>query len=220
MSNRPHTEGSQCGYTLVELLIYVTLLAMFMTSVYSLMITNTKTHASQENLMEMTQDLRAAVDMMIRDIRMAGCDPTRIGGIGFISDADADLDTDGDSIHFTMDVNEDGDTFDDNEKINYYLDGSNRIIRRYNDTSGDETSDPGPMLSPLSEGITGMSFTYIFSDGDVGLPGVVGDGTDDLDDIRTVQISIAAQTTKPDPLTGTKKTRTATTRLQVRNAGL
>jgi len=219
MTSRPRTDRSEGGYTLVELLIYTTLLAMVMTSVYSLLITNTKTHASQENIMEMTQDLRAAVGMMVRDIRMAGCDSAGSGGVGFIGDAQDDHNTDGNSIHFSMDANDDGDTFDDNENINYYLDASN-IIRRYNDTTGNETADPGQAVSPLAESITALSFTYVFSDGDVGLPGAVGDGTDDLDDIRSVRISITSQTPKKDPLTRMKKTRTLTTRIRVRNAGL
>ena len=170
--------------------------------------------------MVMTQDLRAAVDMMVRDIRVAGCDPARAGGLGFQTDAQDEYDTDGDSVHFVMDLNDDGDTFDDNERVNYYLDGSNAVIRRFNNTTGDETADPGLTTATLMDNIVGIAFLYQFADGDIGLPGAVGDGTDDLDDIRSVQISITAETPRIDPITRQKKTRTLTTRIRVRNAGL
>lgn len=201
----------ESGFTLVELLIYMVMFLIVIGSLYSIMITNTKSYSSEENKLEMTQDLRAAMNMMVTEIRMAGCDPTDTGGIGFVNVADVDdyFDTDTGSIHFTMDIDGDG-AIADSENINYYVNGSQQIVRRTGDGS-----EP-----VVAENITGLAFSYIFADGGTGTPDETdGDDTNDLDDIRSVQISITGETADIDAVTGAKKTRSRTSQVKVRNTG-
>jgi type IV pilus assembly protein PilW len=201
------------GFTLVELLIYMVMFMVVMGALYSVFTGNTKSYSSQENKVEMVQDLRAAMHLMVSDIRMAGLDPTGVGGIGFVDDADDRYDTDGNSIHFTMDFDGSG-AIDNSENINYFLKnagGVQQIVRRTGD--GNE-----PVVA---ENITSLSFTYLFGDGDTGTPDESdGDTTNDLEDIRSAQIAITAETAQVDPVTRQKKTRSQTSWAVIRNAGI
>ncbi len=109
------TAGGRGGFTLVELLIAMAIGAVLLTATYELLNTNSKLYYSKENTMIMTQDLRVATDFLIREIRMAGCNPTGASGIGFQSDTDVT------SIHFTIDINGDGATTGTHEDIEYLI---------------------------------------------------------------------------------------------------
>jgi len=201
------------GFTLVELFIYMAMFIIVMGALYSVFIGNTKSYSSQENKVEMVQDLRAAMHLVVSDTRMAGLDPTGVGGIGFVDDADDKYDTDGNSIHFTMDFDGNG-AIDNSEDINYYLKtsgGVQTIVRRTGD--GNE-----PVVA---ENITSFSFTYLFEDGDTGTPDESdGDTTNDFEDIRSVQIAMTGETAEVDPVTRQKKTRSHTSWAVIRNAGI
>ncbi len=216
----------ESGFTIVELLIYMVMFVVVLGSMYSIMISNTRSYSSQENRVEMTQDLRAAMNLMVREIRMAGCDPTDVDDIGFLGDDENEPDndnynTDGNSIHFTRDVTNtagggdpDGLTDGPHEDVNYYLyvaaDGIQKIGRR--------TGSPGSRAtSPLAENITGLTFIYYDTNGAVLAPPL---SADDMEDIRQVQISITGQTATQDAVTGGMITRTQTTRVLIRNAGV
>jgi len=201
------------GFSLVELLIYMVMFIVVMGAVYSVFIGNTKSYSSQENKVEMVQDLRAAMHLLVSDIRMAGLDPTDADGIGFVDDPDDKYDTDGNSIHFTMDFDANG-AIDNSEDINYYLKnagGVQQIVRRTGD--GNE-----PVVA---ENITSLSFTYLFEDGDTGTPDESdGDTTNDFDDIKSVQVAITGETAEVDPVTRQKKTWSQTSWAVIRNAGI
>ena len=201
------------GFSLVELFIYMAMFIVVTGALYSVFIGNTKSYSSQENKVEMVQDLRAAMHLMVGDIRMAGLDPTDADGIGFVDDADDKYDTDGNSIHFTMDFDGNG-AIDNSESINYFLrnsGGVQQIVRRTGD--GNE-----PVVA---ENITSFSLTYLFEDGHTGMPDESdGDTTNDFEDIRSVQIAMTGETAEVDPVTRQKKTRSQTSWAVIRNAGI
>ena len=214
--------NQQAGFTLLELVIAVGIFSIVLTAIYGLFNANLKTYASQEITMETNQDLRAVIALIVNEARMAGCDPTDAGGIGFINDDEGNndnrYDTDGDSIHFTMDITDtagtggpDGLLDGPNEDINYYLftdtDGIQKLDRR--------TGAIGSRARAVAaDNITNLSFTYFNAVGTQLVPPLT------LADIRSVGISITARTRKPDPTLKRFKTWTQTTRVRIRNAGL
>lgn len=200
------TAGGRGGFTLVELLIAIAIGSVLLTATYELLNTNTKLYYSKENTMVMTQDMRASMDFLIREIRMAGCNPTGASGIGFQSDTDAD------SIHFTMDIDGDG-AITGTEEIEYYtvsLNGIQSLLRR----TGGATNDSLNYL--VAEYITSLTFTYFNSTGAAFTPA----SATDFDNIYAVDITINAETPKTDAITLVKKTDSMTTRVRIRNAGL
>jgi len=70
----------RAGFTLIELMIAMTIAAVVLAGVYMSYLSQQKSYVIQDQVSAMQQNLRAAMDMMERDIRMAGLDP--IAGMG------------------------------------------------------------------------------------------------------------------------------------------
>ena len=63
------------GFTLVELLIAMAISTVVMTAIYSTYQAQLKSHGTQQKVVEMQQNARAAMFVMEREIKMAGYDP-------------------------------------------------------------------------------------------------------------------------------------------------
>ena len=66
------------GFSLVELLIAMAVGLVVLGAVYSVFIIQNKTFSTQADVVEMQQSVRTGMDMMTREIGMAGYDPTRV----------------------------------------------------------------------------------------------------------------------------------------------
>lgn len=66
------TLHTQKGFTLVEILIVMAMMGIVMGAVYSLYITNLRTAYTSDETVEVQQNLRIAMDVVTRDLRMAG----------------------------------------------------------------------------------------------------------------------------------------------------
>jgi type IV pilus assembly protein PilW len=173
---------SRKGFTLVELIVTLAVSGILMTGVYAAFQTQQNSYLAQEQVAEVQQNIRAGLDMMIRDIRMAGYDPEGSLNAG-ITLASASR------LGFSRDTDGTGATLD---SITFGFSNAN-------DTDGDGMADTGsaPLgrdingggYQPLAEDIHAIEFQYLDSDGNV---------TATLADIRSVQISILARTRQPD----------------------
>lgn len=59
------------GFTLIELMLAITLFGLAITGMYSVYSSMQKTTVNQENLVDIQQNLRVALDMLSKDIKMA-----------------------------------------------------------------------------------------------------------------------------------------------------
>lgn len=202
------TAGGRGGFTLVELLVAIAIGGLLITAIYALLNTNSKLYYSEENTMMMTRDLRASTDFLIREIRMAGYNPTGASGIGF------QVGTSTTSIHFTMDIGGDG-AITGTEEIEYYTVSLNEIDSLLRRTGG-ATNDSLNYL--IAEYITSLEFNYYDSTGAEFTSFPLS--TTDLGNIYGVKITINAETPETDAITHVKKTDSMTTRVRIRNAGL
>ncbi len=181
------------GFTLIELLVVLAISGLVMTAIYSTFRFQQRSYSLQRQMVAMEQNLRSAMNMMEREIRMAGCDPFDIAGAGIVT-AGAN------TIQFTMDLNYDSDVADNNENITYSLyttDGIQKLGRK----------EPGDTNKAVAEHIKSLEFIYL----DAG--GVV---TSTLSKIRSVQITLEAKTANIEP----ERTEQLTTLIKVRNLGL
>jgi prepilin-type N-terminal cleavage/methylation domain-containing protein len=64
----------QSGFTIIELMVALVISAIVTAAVYAIFITQQKTYAIQSGVTDMQQNARAALMLMVRDLRMAGAD--------------------------------------------------------------------------------------------------------------------------------------------------
>jgi type IV pilus assembly protein PilW len=188
------------AFTLVELLIAMTISLVVMASIYGTYVSQQKAATVQEQVVDIQQNLRAAMYYMEREIRMAGCDPT--------DDAGAAIETNGaSSFRFTLDITgaesdgidndndssvdeADEDSFSDgvcndsDEDITYSLytdtDGIQKLGRKSPSTAANQ---------PVAENIDALNFVYLKADGGVAAT---------ISEIRSVQITIVAKAGRAD----------------------
>jgi type IV pilus assembly protein PilW len=196
----------QTGFTLIELLLALALGSLLLVGVYEVLINHQRTFALREQIAEMQQNARMGMDMMVRELRIAGYNPTGSPGVGILV-ASAH------SIHFTMDLNGDGDIDDDNEDVTYSLYDSG------GDGDQDLGRDTGGGRQPVVENLESLDFVYTLADG----TSTSTPGADDLSEIRTIHVTLTARTASRDPNYSENngyRTMTLRMRVQIKNMGL
>ena len=193
---------SEKGFTLVEIMVTLAIMAVVMAGVYLTFYSQQKSYTVQEQVAEMQQNLRGAMYLMSKEIKMAGCNPTGQAQAGIVTAA-------ADSINFTMDLwgkstddPPNGSISNPNENITYALvdfsgDQAMEIIRT------DNNSGIGPQV--VAENIDSLNFVYLDSNGNV---------TTDLLRIRSVQITVVAKTDQAD------RQKRLATHIKCRNLGM
>ena len=171
--------SKESGFTLVEIMIAMLISGIVMTSIYSAFQSQQNTYIAQEQVAEMQQNIRAGLNIMMKEIRMAGYDPTENAGATITAASN-------NSISFTMDSNGDGDTSGDSgEVITYSL---------YTTTEGiNALGRKNPTINQaVAENIEQLEFYYTLDGGTQTLTSAVPS------QIRSVRISILAKAGKSD----------------------
>ena len=120
---------NETGFTLIELLIAMAVGAIVLSAVIGTFIIQRRAYDAQEQVTEMVQNARAAVDLMTREIQMAGYNPTGASFDGVTYSTS--------ELKIQADLNGDGDTTSgSNEIITYSYDSTNNQIDRKLGTAG------------------------------------------------------------------------------------
>ncbi len=215
----------QCekGFSMLELMITMVIFAVVMTGVVQMFTSTSKYHTTQEMMMNVSQDIRAAKQLITYELRTAGCNPVGTTRMGFLTDADDSQNTDANSIHFTLDLNNDGDADDPNEEVAYYrtndncTGGAGAILAAGDNTVGCLRRNTGGGGQPVAANVTDLQFNYFDADGNP-TPALTTNTL--LDTVRTVQVSIWVQVQNTARVRADQQTTTNQFRIRVRNAGL
>ena len=140
---------------MVELLVVLAISSIVLTLIYQVYRSQLKSHTTQQELVEMQQNMRAALYLMERDIRMAGNAPA-----GGLSDTPIGM-AQAESIAFDMDlstygtfITSGGGTGDPGESLAYFIDpGTGDLIRWASGGAGNQV-----LLS--ARDIDSISFVY------------------------------------------------------------
>jgi len=200
MMPRVPTESSQ-GYTLIEVVVALALSLLTISAVYSLYVQELKAQVVRENVLDMQQQARVVVDLVSREILMAGYDPRGVN-------RDMDITNDFDGITYDpgklsikADLNGNGITSDANESIVFVYDAMARMLRR----------NTGGGNQPFGEDIEAFVVDYFDQ---------AGNPTSDSKAIRQVGITVTARTSKADSQyaqNGGYRTVTLHSRITTRN---
>jgi len=169
------------GFTAIELLISLAIMSIALTSIYSMYMSFIRTCTKEGVKIRVQQNVRSGLDMMIRDIRLAGLDPDGTGDFGIVAVTSQ-------RIQFTVDRDMDGelddaDTTDgidapDMEHMAYEYDGSGKLKMVLYKANGNLETEI------MAENVTDLTFTYFDSNDDT---------TSNPDEIRMVDIQMTIQ---------------------------
>jgi len=176
------------GFALIELLISVAIFSVIVGAIFSFSIAQRKYLSVEGQISEMTQNARAAMDMISGELTVAGYSPSKpvINGTDppFIA-----IVLDNTKLQIQTDLNENKRTINSakpdenpNELITYSYDSTEKVIRRKTNLNG--------VNQPLVENVQSFGFEYLDA---------LGGAATTTANIRQIRLTITVRTSKPDP---------------------
>ena len=182
------------GFSLIELMVVMAITSIVMAGIYMFYQSNLRSHITQQALVDMQQDMRAAMYMMTREIRMAGYN---------VGDDEAFLIASTAEVQFQLD---DG----GNDEVRYVLsnddnaDGFPDCVADATPCVADCVVDGTPCILVRQEGVDleqvvalnvdALNIVYFDADvADLVDPATGSVPADDTRDIRSVQITIVGR---------------------------
>jgi prepilin-type N-terminal cleavage/methylation domain-containing protein len=136
------------GFTLVELLVTIVIAALLLTAVTQLFITSNRVYTVQEQVLRIQQEVRASINAIARDIRMAGYNPKNTANDAGFTVANAT------NMRVQYDYNENG-TCDIDKEYQYNVSNNNLEVRR----------DAGGGYQTFVNNVDSMNFQYTLANG-------------------------------------------------------
>ena len=235
--------GCHRGFTLVELIVVIGIFSIVMAAIYSVFVRSNRVYISQEEVVDAQQEARSALEILGREIRMAGLiaannqpggfdliiGPAYPGGAdSAIEIATVDIAAKTSTLAFKSNLDgtdSDLDGNDDTEAVRYVYYHSdhpdpsrkNTLTRQVLIWNGGWYDPSGVGEQLFLENIQSLTLTYQMADG------TTNTAPANLEDIRGVVINLVAQTAHAvEPYEGGKfvRTRQLISNIQIRNLGL
>ena len=138
------------GFTVTELVLALAIMMMVMAAMVSLLISLNRAYTAQNVTAGVQQVTRAGINIMTRNIRMAGLNPLKINQIGI-------LEASVNKIRFQHDTNGSGTIeIGQDEDIAYLLNGNHQLIRQKDGNSRSNKS--------LIDHVNDLTFKYFDRD--------------------------------------------------------
>ena len=198
------------GFTLVELLVAMTLGLVLLGSVLKILVSQNRTNAVQQEVAYAQQNARAAMDLMVREIRNAGHNPAN-------GNVEAIVTAEGTKIQVQADYSDpdgdghpegNGNATDPNEDVTYTVDDTDPLNKTLTRNG-----------FSIVDNLEGIQFGYVLVDGTMLNPPGAPLTPTQREDIRGVLIGMSVRTENRDPDTGQYRYRTLINAVRVRNMG-
>jgi type IV pilus assembly protein PilW len=170
---------SREGFTLIEMVVALGLSLVTVSAVYTLYVSELRAQLVREDMLEMHQQARVVMDVVSREILMAGYDPRGVNIDVDLSNDFLGITYDPGRLMIKADLNGNGLIADPNESITFIYDSLTHTLRR----------NTGGGNQPFGENIESFLVEY-FDHG--------GNPTIDSRSIRQVKIAVTARTEDPD----------------------
>ena len=171
--------ASSEGFTLIEMVVALGLSLVTVSAVYSLYVSELKAQYVREDRLEMQQQARVVMDVIGREVLMAGYDPRGVNRDVDLSNDFLGITYDPSRLMIKADLNGNGLIADANESIRFVYDSKTHTLRR----------NTGGGNQPFGENIESFLVEY-FDQG--------GNPTVDSASIQQVKITVTARTKYPD----------------------
>jgi prepilin-type N-terminal cleavage/methylation domain-containing protein len=164
------------GVTLVELMMTVLIFGMVMLVINNVFFSTNRLYSNTTIRAGQQMNARAAVSVMLTELRTAGCDPNQNGIVGILT-AEAD------TVQVQADFDGDGaiQTAEPSETVRYYYDPALGAVVR----------DPGTGPQVMINDVTACTFTYFDVDNNQLAAPVVGNA---VGLIRSIGINVTTTT--------------------------
>ena len=192
---------SRQGFTLIEMVVALGLSLVTVSAVYSLYINELKAQNVREDRLEMQQQARVVIDVVSRELLMAGYDPRGVNNDVDLTNDFQGITYDPNRLIIKADLNGNGLIVDPNESITFVYDPKTYTLRR----------NTGGGNQPFGENIESFLVEYLAQDGNPTLNSA---------SIQQVKVTVTARTEHPDPkylLNGGYRTIALNSRLTPRN---
>lgn len=167
---------NDAGFTLMELLVSMAIGLVVIAAVAGTFTAQTRQNNAEEQIAQMQQNVRGALDLMLREIQMAGYKPAG----GTFNGIQTSTST---TLRIKLDLNSSGvETDDATDDITYAFNNSTGILTRTLNNSGSAAT--------LADNLTAFTFTYSDANGASTVTNTA---------VRKITINMTARTAKPDP---------------------
>jgi type IV pilus assembly protein PilW len=171
---------SRQGFTLIEMVVALGLSLVTVSAVYSLYINELKAQNVREDRLEMQQQARVVIDVVSRELLMAGYDPRGVNNDVDLTNDFQGITYDPNRLIIKADLNGNGLIVDPNESITFVYDPKTYTLRR----------NTGGGNQPFGENIESFLVEYLAQDGNPTLNSA---------SIQQVKVTVTARTEHPDP---------------------
>ena len=170
------------GYSLIELMIAMTIGLVILGAIGTLFVMQQESTSDQARIIEMQENLRAGMDIMSRELLMAGYDPYKNDPSKAKTTGILEANANSIRIAYAEDENNNGHTDDAGEykDITYTIDTANKTLKREINSGG---------AQPLALNINSLSLSYTYSPTTSIL----------VTDIRSIEITLTAQSESSIP---------------------
>lgn len=177
MTKQSHLKfKTPAGFTLMELLVAMTISLVVLAGVAKTFTVQTRQNSAEEQVAQMQQNVRGALDLMVREIQMAGYKPAG-GTFNGIETSTAT------TLRIKLDLNASGNETDDTtDDITYSFDAATGLLTR-------TLNNPGS-AAVLADNVTAFTFTYLDAN---------GASTTTNTAVRKISVDVTVRTAKPDP---------------------
>ena len=141
------------GITLIELLVVLVVCTILIGGIYRLFTSQNKVYTVQEQVVEVQQNTRAAMEILLKDLRMTGYDNDRTPAIPIPSPP---LTPDDQAITVMYEQN------DALRQVRYWVDAGARLLRQ-------ETTNGVSNTEALLENVNALNFSYGTDENDDGI---------------------------------------------------
>jgi type IV pilus assembly protein PilW len=131
------------GMTLIELLAVLVICALLVGGIYRVFISQTRAYTVQDQVLEVQQNTRAAMDILLRDLRMAGYDNDTTAGVtvrGAVVPEDHAI-----TVRYEHSLAQ--------REVRYWVDETSRLMRQ-------ETQNGVTTTQPMVENVDAFNLRY------------------------------------------------------------